>query len=144
MLILAKSIHALELLATTTSMTPELPHKNCYFSPTSLLLVVTLILLFFLFIKYRQHCNELKRLPHTKITVVFFGANHYIPVDISHTGFLAKDLKLKVPINPQTPTAKFSLFCSTVYIQWGINAMTTENGYYFKLPQSIRIPLRKC
>ena len=54
-----------------------------------------------------------------KTTVVLFGANDYIPVDISHTGFWAKDIKLEVPSNPLTPTVTFSLLQSTVTIRWG-------------------------
>ena len=118
MLVLARSIHALELLATTTTSIPPEPPHNYYFTSSPLLLIIAILLLCYLFIKYQRHSNELKRLPHTKITVVFFGANDYIPVDISHTGSLAKDLKLQVPPNVQTPVTKSSFFCTTVYIQW--------------------------
>ena len=144
MLVFARSAHALNILPT-----PE-PTGSSNFNPFELfdttqmflsLLVLTLVFVL-LCCRKRHHCDMARKAPHTKITVVFFGNNDYIPVNLTHTGFLAKDLKLHLPGNVM-PEAYFSLLSRRIYVKWGLLSLTTDTGYCFRLPQLMTVPLSK-
>ena len=77
--------------------------------------------------------------PNVKPTLT---TNDYIPVNLTHTGFLAKDLKLHLQGNAM-PKAYFSLLSRRICVKWGLLSLTTDTGYCFRLPQLMTVPLSK-
>ena len=144
MLMLAKAVHALNLLPPSSANAPTEP-PVLEFSNTTLFIFFVVILTILLVVhclrKAQQRCDLTRKMtPHTKISVVFFGDNDYVPIDLTHTGFLAKDLKLHVPFEI-VPRVVLSPLRRRVYMKWGSFSLTTDSGYSFKLPKEIIIPL---
>ena len=144
MLVLARGAHALNLLtspATTVSTSFE-PFQSSHIILVTVSLMIKTLALVVLCQRKSHHCDIAKKVPHTKITVVFFGNNDYLPVDITHTGFLAKDLKLHVPRSVLS-RAYFSLFSQKIYVNWGLLSLTNDGEYHFRLPKLMTIPISK-
>ena len=94
MLMLAKAVQALNLLPPSSANAPTEPPVFEFLNTTLFIcFVVILIILLVIhcFRKAQHRCDQTKKMtPHTKISVVFFGDNDYVPIDLTHTGFWLK------------------------------------------------------
>ena len=79
-----------------------------------------------------------KRVPHTKISMAFFGANDFIAIDLSHTGQMAKDLRIETHA-ANVPKAFMSML--TLNINWNGLTFKSVDGFCLKLPCSIKISI---
>ena len=124
LLVLVRGANALDFLFSTT---PQPQSNNTNLTPYYLLilLIVACFIVFcliFVYIKMRTTSMLDKRVPHTKISMAFFEANDFIAIDFSHTGQMAKDLRIETHA-ANVPKAYMSML--TLNIKW--NGLTFES-----------------
>ena len=128
--------------ASTTPIdsTPMLPVDNTYLF---IFISFAVFVISFIYARYHfQNEYDHKKIPHTKVSVVLFRADRYLPLDVTHTGVLATDLTLVPEIHPK-PDVTCSVISRSVRIEWERLSLKSHHDYSHQFPKQLKKPLRK-
>ena len=140
LLVLVRSAHALEFLLTTTQKAQTNEASMTPYHLIPLIILACLVALCIICLRSKKITG--KRVPHTKISMTLFGANDYVAIHLSHTGQIAKDLRVETS-TALAPKVSISRYLLTITVTWNGLILKTEDDYKLTLPCKINVPISK-
>ena len=144
LLVLVKSISGFNLLnsATSTPTTHVLNERSsdCLYLIVILLVFIVVVgIVVVVCVKYWFQYKTVKNVLYTKVCITLFGGRDSVSLVLTHTGCLAKDLKLEFSPDMVPPKVNLSILTCTVNLKWNNLKLKTNHDQDITFPDTIRL-----